>query len=85
VRGRLVNAFLAEITRLDTVATAADPDGAGPLASGYDPDFKETVVLGDAGDRRDARRRRSSSRARLRSARSRRCGSSPRETRPTRA
>lgn len=56
MRGRLINPFLAEIARLDTVATAADPDAAGPLASGYDPDFKETVVLEDAGERRDARR-----------------------------
>jgi hypothetical protein len=56
MRGKLINPFLAEIARLDTVATAADPDVGGPLASGYDPDFKETVVLGDAGSRRDARR-----------------------------
>lgn len=56
MRGRLIHAFLAEIARLDTVATAADPDGAGPLTTGYDPDFKETVVLEDAGVRRDARR-----------------------------
>jgi hypothetical protein len=45
MRGRLINPFLAEIARLDTVATAADPDAAGPFASGYDPDFKETVVV----------------------------------------
>ena len=56
MRGKIINPFLVEIARLDTVATAADPDGAGPLASGYDPDFKETVVLDDAGARRDARR-----------------------------
>jgi hypothetical protein len=55
MRGRLINPFLADIARLDTVATAADPDGPGPLASGYDADFKETVVLEDAGARRDAR------------------------------
>lgn len=55
MRGRLINPFLAEIARLDTSATAADPDAAGPLVSGYDPDFKETVVLDDAGARRDAR------------------------------
>jgi len=55
MRGRLINPFLAEIARLDTVATAADPDGAGPLVSGYDPDFKETIVLEEAGVRRDAR------------------------------
>lgn len=45
MRGRLINPFLAEITQLDTVATAADPDGAGALVSGYDSDFKETIVL----------------------------------------
>lgn len=56
MRGKLINPFLAEVARLDTVATADDPDGAGPLTSGYDPDFKETVVLQDAGDHRDARR-----------------------------
>jgi hypothetical protein len=55
MRGKLINPFLAEIARLDTTATAADPDGPGPLVSGYDPDFKETVVLEDAGARRDAR------------------------------
>ncbi|MBI4508734.1 MAG: hypothetical protein HY698_03795 [Deltaproteobacteria bacterium] len=55
MRGRLINPFLAEIARLDTTATAADPDATGPLVSGYDPDFKETVVLDDAGARRDAR------------------------------
>lgn len=56
MRGRLINPFLAEIARLDTAAIAADPDGAGPLASGYDPDFKETIVLEDGGARRGARR-----------------------------
>jgi hypothetical protein len=52
MRGRLINPFLAELARLDTAATAADPDGAGPLTSGYDPDFKETVVLPAAGSAR---------------------------------
>jgi hypothetical protein len=57
VRGRLINPFLAELAQLDTVATAGDPDGAGPLVSGYDPDFKETVVVPDRTWRgRDARR-----------------------------
>ena len=51
MRGRLINPFLAELARLDTVATAADPDGAGPLTSGYDPDFKETVMVPAAGER----------------------------------
>lgn len=44
MRGRLINPFLAEIAQLDTVATDADPDGPGPLTSGYDDDFKETVA-----------------------------------------
>jgi hypothetical protein len=57
MRGRLINPFLAEIAQLDTVATAADPDGAGPLTSGYDPDFKETVLVpGTEWRGRDARR-----------------------------
>ncbi len=56
MRGRLINPFLAELARLDTVATAADPDGPGPLTSGYDPDFKETVVLPTPAGGQDARR-----------------------------
>jgi hypothetical protein len=43
-RGRLINPFLAEIGRLDQVGTAADPDGPGPLTSGYDPVYRETVT-----------------------------------------
>ena len=44
MRGRLIFPFLAELHRLDTTGTATtDPDGAGPLTSGYDPDFKEPV------------------------------------------
>jgi len=57
MRGKLINPFLAEIAQLDTVATAADPDDTGPATSGYDPDFKETVVFGAlSGSRVDARR-----------------------------
>lgn len=48
MRGRLINPFLAEIAQLDTVATEADPDGEGPLVSGYDDDFKETAIVGTA-------------------------------------
>ena len=55
MRGRLINPFLAEIARLNTVTTDSDPDGAGPLVSGYDPDFKETLVFDEANTRRDAR------------------------------
>ena len=44
MRGRLIFPFFAELFRLDTAGTATtDPDGAGPLTSGYDPDFKEPV------------------------------------------
>ncbi len=45
MRGRLIFPFLAEIGRLDQEATAADPDGAGPLTSGYDDVYRETVTL----------------------------------------
>ena len=45
-RGRLIFAFLAQIHRLDTQATAVqDPDGAGPLLGGYDSDFREPVLV----------------------------------------
>jgi hypothetical protein len=47
-RGRLLCWFLAELYRLDTSATAADPDDAGSLDSGYDPEFRETVRVADA-------------------------------------
>jgi hypothetical protein len=57
MRGRLINPFLAEIAQLDPGATAADPDGPGPLESGYDPDFKETAMVPGASWRgRDARK-----------------------------
>ena len=49
MRGRLVDPFLCEISRIDTAATAAlDPDGAGPLTSGYDADFKEPTRTSNA-------------------------------------
>lgn len=44
-RGRLLVPFLVELHQLDTEATAADPDGAGSLESGFDPDFREPVML----------------------------------------
>lgn len=44
-RGRLIFPFLIDIAQLDTAATAADPDGAGPATSGYDPDFREPIVV----------------------------------------
>ena len=45
MRGRLINPFIAEIAQLDTLATEADPDGAGVLLSGYDRVFAEPVKL----------------------------------------
>ena len=46
MRGRLIFKFLAEMHRLDTASTAEfDPDKAGPLSGGYDPDFKESVLI----------------------------------------
>lgn len=57
MRGRLINPFLAEVAQLDPAATAADPDGPGPLATGYDPDFRETAMVPGAGWRgQDARK-----------------------------
>ena len=46
MRGHLIFQFLAEVFRIDTQAMAGtDPDGPGPLESGYDPDFKEPVLI----------------------------------------
>jgi hypothetical protein len=57
MRGRLVNPLIAEIAQLDPVATAADPDGPGPLTSGYDADFQEPVLVpAPSGRGVDARR-----------------------------
>jgi len=51
MRGRLIFPFQAELCRQDTQATASlDPDGAGPLESGYDRDFREPVLADDDGD-----------------------------------
>ncbi|MGN6107860.1 MAG: hypothetical protein ACTHU0_22320 [Kofleriaceae bacterium] len=59
MRGRLIFPFLAELARLDTQGIAeGDPDGAGPLASGYDPDFREGVLLDDDDDGIGERHRR---------------------------
>jgi len=44
-RGRLIFPFIVELGLLDTAATAADPDGAGPQTSGYDDEFREPVML----------------------------------------
>jgi hypothetical protein len=69
----LLQTFLAELAQLDTSATAADPDGAGPLASGYDVSCQETVLLPSAPGldaMRVGRSRFSTCRARPRSSRS---------------
>jgi len=51
MRGRLIFPFLADLRRLDTAAMAStDPDGAGPLTGGFDPDFKEPVLVDHDGD-----------------------------------
>lgn len=44
-RGRTIFKFIARIALLDTEAMQRDPDGAGPLVSGYDEDFQEPVVI----------------------------------------
>lgn len=46
-RGRLIWPMLARIARYDTAATAADPDGAGPETTGYDPIFREPRRVDD--------------------------------------
>lgn len=47
-RGRLIWPQIAVIYQLDTVATAADPDGGGPLTTGYDVDLGDVIPY-DAG------------------------------------
>lgn len=47
MRGRLINPFLASIAQLDTALTATDPDGPGPLTTGYDRHFREPVTVAD--------------------------------------
>ena len=44
-RGRLIFPFAVELAQLDTVATAADPDGAGPLTEGYDFILREPRIV----------------------------------------
>lgn len=45
MRGRLIFPFLVELAQLDTAATAGDPDGAGPLTSGYNENFREPLMV----------------------------------------
>jgi len=49
-RGKIIFPFVLTIGQLDTEATAADPDGAGPLTSGYDDIFREPVAVPTPGD-----------------------------------
>ena len=45
-RGRLIFPFVVELGLLDTAATdAVDPDGAGPLESGYHDEFREPRMI----------------------------------------
>lgn len=44
-RGSLIFPMIFEIAQLDTAAMAADPDGAGPLTTGYDDEFREPVLV----------------------------------------
>lgn len=44
-RGRLIHPLLLELYRLDLAAMAGDPDGAGALTGGMDPDYREPATL----------------------------------------
>ena len=45
-RGALISPMTVEIEQIDTDATrTTDPDGAGPLTSGYDDVFDEPVIV----------------------------------------
>jgi hypothetical protein len=57
-RGRLIFPFLVDIARLDTAATAEDPDDTGPLVSGYDDEFREPVMIAPEDSSDDAELRR---------------------------
>lgn len=54
-RGRLIFPFLCDVARLDTAATAADPDAGGPLVEGYDDEFREPVIVPPAATQGSAR------------------------------
>ena len=50
--------FLAEVSQIDPTRTDKDPDAGGPLARGYDPDFREPATFTDAaGSRQIATKR----------------------------
>lgn len=45
-RGRLIWPMFVDVEQIDTDATrTTDPDGPGPLTSGYDDDFMEPVIV----------------------------------------
>lgn len=50
MRGRLIWPFLAEIAQYDADATDADPDGTGPLTSGFDDVLMEPVRIADGSE-----------------------------------
>ena len=50
MRGKLIFPMLAEIAQLRTDLVEEDPDGAGPLTSGYDEDFREPIVIVNSND-----------------------------------
>lgn len=50
MRGKLIFPFWVELAQIDTEATAADPDGAGPLTSGYDDIFREPISIATSVD-----------------------------------
>lgn len=42
-RGRLIFPMLVRIGRIDLATMGTDPDGAGPLTSSFDADFREPI------------------------------------------
>jgi len=59
--GRLIDPQIAVIHPLDTVSTDSDPDGAGPLTSGYDHDLGDVIPydVGSPAVRTSSRREKS--------------------------
>lgn len=57
MHARLHHAFFAEFLQLDAIATRRDPDGSGPLTSGFDDVFQEvTNFTQPTGTREEARK-----------------------------
>lgn len=59
--GRLIFPQIGVFYQLDTVGTTADPDGAGPLTSGYDHDLGDVIPydVGSPAVRTSSRREKS--------------------------